>query len=408
MRREVYWLWCVMVFGVANKRLWDVSGGYDHVEDFVDAVRKHEVVGADERVYANARRLSLENALEQLEYAEELGQRCVCFDDDDYPAELRLIADPPAVLFTMGDISLLSGRCILDITGTRMPSEYSVSVADRLCRELAGRGLLLASGFAEGIDRMVNEVSLETGSVPVAVTASPLEYSRDEEETLLKKRIAAKGVLISEQIPGRKPDISRFVQRNRISVGISKGLVFIEARADSKGLNNYQHAFDQGKPVFVVPPHDIFDSRYFGQADLLRNECRALFSADDVVHELAQGGYYDFGFVKGPAGYNLPAQDSDILRRGETEKPKRTRKAKTVKEEPAKTQPEKGTGAELDLSRLSETQEVICMVLREGEKLADEVAFTLEMDISEVLKELTMLELDGVVERMEGHRFRLR
>lgn len=402
MRREVYWLWCVMVFGTANKRLWDVSNAYDNVEEFVDALRRREVTGVDEKIYSNAERISLQQALEQLEYAEEHGQHCVCFDDEDYPDELRLIADPPAVLFTMGDIGLLKGRCILDVTGARDPSEYSVRVVEDLGKRLIDTGFVLSSGFAEGVDRMVNTVSLDNSSIPVAVLASPLEQGRGEEGSELKQRIAEKGVLISEHIIGSKPNMGSHVLRNRISVGISKGLIFIEARADSKGLNNFQHAVAQGKPVFVVPPHDIFDKRYFGQADLLRNECRAIFDANDVVYELAQGGYYDFGFVKGPVGYNLPAQDSDILRR-EDEKTKRKKKAKSGKAETPTREP-----VEIDMTALSETQAKICTLLREGEMLADEVAFKAEMDISEVFKELTMLELDDVVERMAGQRFRLK
>lgn len=402
VKREVYWLWCVMVFGMANKRLWDVSGGFDSVVDFVDAMQRHEVEGVDDRVRANADRVTLEQAYEQLLLCEEKGQRCVCFDNEDYPSELRRIAAAPAVLFYRGDIGVLRDKCVLDITGAREPSEYSVGVTRAICGQLIERGFLLSSGFADGVDKLVNNASLEMGGKAVAVLGQPIDIDRSREEAELKERIAENGVLISEYFPGSANVSGGFALRNRISVGISKGLIFVEASAHSKGLNNFQHAVDQGKPVFVVPPHDILDSRYFGQADLLRNECRAIFDANDVVYELSQGGYYDFGFVNGPVGYNLPAQDLQVFKR-EDEKPKSVRRKKNE----GKNNDEKET-VQVDLAALSEVQAKIYDALDGGEMLADEVAFRTKMDIAEVLRELTLLELDGVVERLPGQRFRSR
>lgn len=402
MKKEVYWLWCVMVFGTANKRLWDVSNAFDSVEDFVDAMQRHEVGGVDDRIYANVDRVTLEQAYDRLLLCEEKGQRCVCFDDEDYPPELRRIADPPAALFYRGDIGALRDKCVLNVTGAREPSQYSVGVTESLCGQLIDRGFLLSNGFADGIDKLVNSVSLEKGGRAVAVLGQAIDVGRSKEEEQLKERIAENGVLISEHFSGSANVSGSFALRNRISVGISKGLIFIEASAHSKGLNNFQHALDQGKPVFVVPPHDIFDSRYFGQADLLRNECRAVFGANDVVYELSQGGYYDFGFVRDTVGFNLPAQDLSMFRRDE-EKPNSRRRKKSEGENSQEKE-----AAQVDLTALSEVQAKIYGALGGGEILADEVAFKTGMDIAEVLRELTLMELDGAVERLPGQRFRSR
>jgi DNA processing protein len=59
------------------------------------------------------------------------GAEIVTISDPRYPEKLREIYDPPVVLFTRGDQSLL-GSVMLSVVGTRRPTQYGLTVAERM------------------------------------------------------------------------------------------------------------------------------------------------------------------------------------------------------------------------------------------------------------------------------------
>lgn len=237
-------------------------------------------------------------------------------------------------------------------------------------------------------------------------TALDCDYPKGSNE--LKKQIAENGVVISEYFPGYKPFGNAFVNRNRILTGLSNAVLFTECSKESHGLDNVNHAISQGKQVFVVPPHDIYDSRYFGQRDLIRNECQPVFGAEDIVYSLGNERYQSLRLVESLGEFTLPAEDSAILNNGE---PKTVKHRKSKRKVPdsktvSETEVVKPT-PEPDLSGLDDTQKSICKLLKSGNMLVDEISAKLDMDISDVLAQLTELELYGTVKSYPGKMFGL-
>lgn len=404
--REALWLWAVMVFGVGSKRLWEMSDNFDGIEDFVKAVREHKITSVTKAEYERADKLKFEKSEEILGRCTELGQNYLCYESEGYPAQLRRIANPPAMLFYKGNLDFLTDKCLLTVVGTRKPSQYSLDVTDRLCGELADRGFVLVSGFAEGIDQRVNAVSLAKNSFPVAVCGTPIEQDYPKGSGELKNIIAQNGAVISEYYPDFRISGGSFSARNRISVGLSVGVLFIEAGRNSHGLDNFSHATYQGKPVFAVPPHDIYDKRYFGQRDLLRNGCHTVFSADDVVYALSDGRFYDLKYSSEDNGFNLPAEDSGFFADEENRVKTKIRKKKS---DESKTEKSANTEnkVQIDYSSLDGIQTKICKLLESRNMLADEISAEAQLDISEVFAALTELELEGVVKSLPGKMFGL-
>src|SRR5579859_6598054 len=64
--------------------------------------------------------------------------------DDEYPAGLRQVADPPPVLFVRGRLAPVDAQAIA-LVGTRRATPYGHAVAERLARELAGVGVTVVS-----------------------------------------------------------------------------------------------------------------------------------------------------------------------------------------------------------------------------------------------------------------------
>lgn len=391
-----------MIFNTGISRIWELSANYDTAEEFYTALKHHEISEVTEREYALVDKLTEADAMKILDDCSQKNINVYCYESEGYPRMLKYIADPPAVLFSLGNLDFLNDKCVISVVGTREPSDYSVGICKFLCKDLISKNIVLASGFANGIDRIANDVSVECGVPTVAVCGTTLEHDYPAGTLESKMQIAQNGAVISEHIPGSKPFANAFQMRNRILVGISRGVVFIEAGAESHGLNNYTHATSQGKPVFVVPPSDISDKRYFGQRYLLRNECIPLFNAEDVVYRLALDSFDSFAFTKDLGDFNLPADDSDFYSRDEKQqniKPKAASKASDV--EPA-------AKPEIDYSELDDNESAVCRVLEQGgQMLADNISLKSGLDISTVLSALTLLELEGIVRSLPGNRFEL-
>ena len=367
-----------MIFGAGNPRIWELSANYDSAEEFCKALKDHEVSGLKDKEKANVDKITEDDAQKLLDECSQKGINVYCYESEGYPQRLRAIADPPAVLFSYGNLDFLNHISIIAVVGN-------------------------------GIDQIANLTSLDKGKPTVAVCGTALDYDYPKGSLDIKKKIADNGgVVISEHIPASKTFSDAFKLRNRILVGISQGVVFIEASATSHGLDNYTHATSQGKPVFVVPPSDITDKRYFGQRYLLRNECVPLFDADDVVGRLALEGFDSFAFTRNFGDFSLPVDDSEFYNSEEINQRKAavSAKPKETKETTEQPQPSSKT-PEVDYSQLNETESAVCKVLEEGKALADAISIKTGLDISTVLSTLTMLELEGIVNSLPGNQFEL-
>lgn len=403
---RIVWLLLVMIFGVGSPRIWSLSNDFDSADEFYAALKEHKVSGLNDKEKNLVDKLTEADAQKVLDNCSAKGINVYCYESEGYPQRLGAVADPPAVLFSYGNLDFLNHISAIAVVGTREPSAYSIDIAKYICGDMIDKDIILCSGFANGIDQIANTTSLDKGKPTVAVCGTALDQDYPSGSMELKKKIAENGVVVSEHFPGTRTFTNAFKLRNRILVGISQGVVFIEASIDSHGLDNFKHAAAQGKPVFVIPPQDITDKRYFGQRYLLRNDCIPLFNADDVVGRLALEGFDNFAFTKDFGDYSLPVEDSQFYTDEEIKQRQKSAAAKP-KTAPVKAETPKDIKPQVDYSQLDETGSAICKVLEKGKALADAICIETGLDISTVLSALTMLELEGIVNSLPGNQFEL-
>ncbi len=99
-------------------------------------------------------------------------------DRAGYPAALAGDPGAPAVLFSVGEPSLLEGRPAVAVVGTRSPTPYGRRVASELGADLAAAGVVVVSGLARGIDAAAHAGALSAGpntAPPVAVVGTGLD-----------------------------------------------------------------------------------------------------------------------------------------------------------------------------------------------------------------------------------------
>ena len=208
--------------------------------------------------------------------------------DDRYPPLLRTIADPPPVLWVLGDTRLLV-RPAVAIVGSRAATAYALEVAFRLGDELAERGVLVVSGLARGADGAAHRGCLARGGATVAVLGSGPDVIYPPEHRELAVSICNNGALVSEHGPGVPPLPDHFPLRNRLISGISLGVVVVEANEKSGSLITARYALDQGRDVMAVPG-SVLGGRNRGSHALLKDGAKVVETADDILEELGWSG----------------------------------------------------------------------------------------------------------------------
>jgi DNA processing protein len=81
---------------------------------------------------------------------EEFGCHVVIGTDEEYPALLREIYDPPIVLYVKGKLTAKDKNAVA-LVGSRMTTHYGIEVARKLGYQLAYLGVTVVSGGARGV-----------------------------------------------------------------------------------------------------------------------------------------------------------------------------------------------------------------------------------------------------------------
>lgn len=203
--------------------------------------------------------------------------------DPGFSKLLSEISDPPEVLYYRGNIELLNEPLSVAVVGTRKASAYGISVADKICTELAQRGIVIISGLARGVDAAAHKAALKVDGKTIAVLGDSLDKIYPPEHKSLAEEIIRKnGLVISEYPDGAQTYKSNFVARNRIIAGLSRASIIIEAPLDSGALITADFALDYNREVFSVPG-PINSPNSAGSNNLIKQGARPLLSAEDVL-----------------------------------------------------------------------------------------------------------------------------
>jgi len=178
--------------------------------------------------------------------------RVVSILDEEYPANLKRIYDPPPFLFVRGSLDDRDAVSIA-IVGTRSPTPYGIEIAGRFAAEIVAAGIPVVSGLARGIDTVAHRSAVNRDGRTLAVIGSGVDVIYPPENSRLAEGIIAAGAVLSEFDMGAKPDAGNFPRRNRIISGIALATVIIETAIDGGAMITARAALDQDRDVFAVP-----------------------------------------------------------------------------------------------------------------------------------------------------------
>ncbi len=264
-----------MVFNSSPREILKIEGFSKKLATAVSGFNKSTKFHAAER-YAEA----------QLSKLNKSEAALISYWDNEYPEMLKKIYDPPPYLFVKGKLSSIDKYSIA-IVGTRNPSAYGETMAEKFTHELTRLGITVVSGLARGIDTIVHSAVLKSGGRTISVIGSGVDVIYPPENRNLFNKITEAGAVISEYEMGTKPDAGNFPKRNRIISGITLGTIIIETAIEGGAMITANTALDQSRDVFAIPGM-ITDKRSSGCNVLIRDSrAKLITSIDDVLNELS-------------------------------------------------------------------------------------------------------------------------
>ncbi len=308
----------------------------------------------------------------ELSFTEKAGVKIITRYEDDFPAPLNQIFDPPICLYVRGHLPDCSSNSVA-VVGSRRMSIYGRKMARHLSEAAAYAGWKVISGLAYGVDAEAHQATLDAGGITVAVLGGGLARIHPQDHTTLAREICERGGALVSEYPMNFP-VSRqsFPRRNRIISGLSQAVLVVEAGLNSGAMLTANIALEQGRSVFAVP----------GQADnpqaqgchqLIKNGAKLTETFDDVMEdfEFLPG----FGSVREEEQAYTPDLDLEI-----------------------KNIPFEG---------LEDNEQLIVQTLADGEKSLDQLSGRTGIQTGKLLSLMMKLEIRKLVKQLPGQLFSL-
>ena len=285
------------------------------------------------------------------------GIKYLTFEDDRYPVMLKNIDNPPSVLYYKGDLDLVNFERTLAVVGSRKTSRYAKDAVNLIISQLANTDICIVSGLASGIDTAAHTAALDNGLKTIGVIASGFDFVYPSANAELYRKIEnGSGLIFTEYFPTFEPLKFRFPQRNRIVSGLSYGTVVAEASLKSGALITANLTLEQGRELMCIPGL-ITNPNTEGIYKLLKNGATLVTSADDILEAL-----------------NWEVKPAEQLK--------------------------------INLTNLDETEAKIMDVIEIEDKGVDEIMTATGMDLDTLLINLTTMELKGIIEQVNGDRYK--
>ncbi|MCI8590640.1 MAG: DNA-protecting protein DprA [Clostridiales bacterium] len=396
------WIWfataCIPGSSNAGKLLGSFSSAeeiydYDFSSDDFDKLVPSAVIKA-------LRNKDLSKAERLYEYCEEHGILLLPYCDIRFPAKLRMLKDPPALLYCLGTLPDFSKHVIISAVGTRSCTEYGINAAHQICSGLARAGVIIVSGMALGIDGASHTAALSVDEFTIAVLGSGVDVVYPKSNENLYHQICRRGLVMSEYPPLSSATRYTFPERNRIISGLSDGVLIIEADQKSGALITAKDALFQGRDLFAVPG-SIFSPASRGPNQLIAEGAKLVTDAYDILTE-------------------YQAIHSDKLRLGKLRtKPSAKSISHTVEKKDGSAALPKNIMSN-DINQhsvlkhalkpkanilLSETEKAVLQALAKQPKSADEIAETCSLPAGKALSVLMSLEIKKMIKELPGGQY---
>lgn len=225
----------------------------------------------------------------QISKWEEAGISIIPHNSEDYPPKLKALDDPPALLFCLGNLSLLKESKSIAVVGTRDNTRLGEVITRKTVEHFAGKGFCIVSGLALGIDAIAHKTALSNDAPTIAVLVDIINIYPSNHRELAAQILAKNGLLLSENPPLTSGIPALFAKRDRIQAGVSVAVFAIETSIDGGTMHAVKAALSMNRPVFVP------DAIAAGYADLT---IKAISGTQQLVNDQKGTPYTSESYAK--------------------------------------------------------------------------------------------------------------
>ncbi len=431
MQHEQSWIALAEILGARSALLKPLLGAFGTPEAIFEAGEEklRELLpdmGAGTRKAILGRRTA-ESARAIALWCHQNGVRILPFDHAEYPAVLRDLDEPPALLYCRGCLPDLGARAAVGVVGPRRTDAYGECVTYKISFELAAAGAVIVSGLAEGVDGVAGAAALLAGGTPIAVLGCGIDVTYPSHHKRLLAECVERGAVITEYAPGTPPNGYNFPVRNRLISALSDVVLVTQASERSGALITARYAVVQGRPLYAVPG-SITSPLCRGSNRLLQSGAYPALEARDLLAPLLPRYHATLNEKHFAEAVQYSAIDLARLRAlglhlytkeegepdGEVSAPQRKKEKKEKKEKKAKKEAAVArverasiSAAPPDLSLLTPRQRELYAMLPKTPFTAD--VLTREgVPIAEAASTLTWMEIYGLLASRPGGTFELK
>jgi len=282
--------------------------------------------------------------------------------DPTYPTRLKMVADPPPLLYITGALTEQDDLAVA-IVGARRATAAGRAMTEELSHDLAGAGMTVVSGLARGVDAAAHRGALAAQGRTIAVLGCGIDQTYPPEHERLRRQIEERGAILSEVPMGAPPHSHHFPRRNRIISGLSLGVIVTEAAISSGSLITARLAAEQGREVFAVPGF-VKETTSRGTNALLKEGAALIECAQDVIDAV------------------MPQLESALR----------------LRLQPSREKNERG-------DQLGNEEQMVYDILSYDPLTADDVIVNTGLSVSTVMASLLSLELRQRVRQLPGQRY---
>ncbi len=393
-----YWIWLQLALGQGAHFL-PILEGFENPQKLYESnilVWKMSTALTQKQI-ERLRSCTLDEAEKIIKECEDNGWGIIAYDDIDYPERLRSISNPPAVIYTDGDIIDFDSFAVIAVVGTRKASGYAVKASTIMSKGMANCGAIIVSGGALGVDSAAHRGAMAAGGRTYAVLGCGFGTDYLKTNGDLRDEIKESGgALITEYPPFVPASKTTFPMRNRIISALSDGVLVVEAGVKSGSLITASHAAEQGRDIFAIPA-SIFDKNFQGSNKLIDDGAYVATSPESVLlHYANKYTTLDMSRVKTP--YEL------MTEKEEANAPEK----KQVDFESIMLDRAERVEMTRTAIALGGDEKAVYNALSEDFQSIEDIIQKSAVPARGVLVALTMLEMKGLVESASGKRYRLK
>lgn len=200
-------------------------------------------------------------------------------DSKEYPQKLFCMAEPPKLLYAIGNLNLLNSFSIA-IVGSRVHSQKGELLTKDLVAKLTLNNICIISGMAIGIDSIAHKTCIENSGNTIAILGGGFDLYKNK--TIFKKILENNGLVLSEYLPNTPAFKHHFIRRNEIIAGLADGVIVTEGKLNSGTLITAKHALNLKKELYTFPG-DISDKNLSGNNYLLTLGAKCILSFEDLL-----------------------------------------------------------------------------------------------------------------------------